>query len=177
MFELRSFQPQSCEGFFVVCFFFFPHTASRVIFLKKMPDQEAPVQNALVTSSYPTSAGPCLPLLPQSLLPALVSIPPVLQAFFLFLAIAWSRTQGHRAHCSLCLERHSPAALQNPPTLSRSLAQGPSSGRLSSTTQSTRDLSWGVPVLAQWFTNPTRNNEVEGSIPGLAQWVKDPALP
>ena len=35
----------------------------------------------------------------------------------------------------------------------------------------------GVPVLAQWLTNPTRNHEVEGSILGLTQWVKDPTLP
>jgi len=35
----------------------------------------------------------------------------------------------------------------------------------------------GVPAVAQWLTNLTRNNKVEGLIPGLAQWVKDLALP
>ena len=31
----------------------------------------------------------------------------------------------------------------------------------------------GVPVMAQWLTNPTRNHEVSGLIPGLTQRVKD----
>ena len=35
----------------------------------------------------------------------------------------------------------------------------------------------GVPVMAQWLTNLTRNHEVVGLIPALAQWVKDPVLP
>ena len=36
---------------------------------------------------------------------------------------------------------------------------------------------FGVPVMAQRLTNPTRNHEVAGSIPGLTQCVKDPVLP
>ena len=34
----------------------------------------------------------------------------------------------------------------------------------------------GVPGMAQWLTNPTRNLEVVGSIPGLTQWIGDPVL-
>ena len=35
----------------------------------------------------------------------------------------------------------------------------------------------GVPVVAQWLTNPTRNHEVAGLIPGFTQGVKDLVLP
>ena len=38
-------------------------------------------------------------------------------------------------------------------------------------------LWMGVPVVAQWLTNPTRNHEVAGLVPDLAQWVDDLALP
>ena len=37
-------------------------------------------------------------------------------------------------------------------------------------------LKFGVPVMVQWLTNPTRNHEVADSIPALAQWVNNPAL-
>ena len=37
--------------------------------------------------------------------------------------------------------------------------------------------TFGVPIVAQWLMNPTRNHEVAGLIPGLTQGVKDPALP
>ena len=30
-------------------------------------------------------------------------------------------------------------------------------------------IAFGVLIVAQWLTNPTRNYEVAGSIPGLAQ--------
>ena len=44
-------------------------------------------------------------------------------------------------------------------------------------TKTTLNIKWGVPVVAQWLTDPPRNHEGACSIPGLAQWVKDPALP
>ena len=34
----------------------------------------------------------------------------------------------------------------------------------------------GVPIVAQWLTNLTRNHKVAGSIPGLTQWVNNPVL-
>ena len=44
-------------------------------------------------------------------------------------------------------------------------------------TRDNKSLRTGVPVVAQWLANPTRNHGVASSIPGLAQWVKDLALP
>ena len=42
---------------------------------------------------------------------------------------------------------------------------------------SSKKLSLGVPVVAQWLTDPTRNHEVAAWVPALAQWVDHPALP
>ena len=45
-------------------------------------------------------------------------------------------------------------------------------------TRPSKKHKWGgVPIMAQWLTNLTRNHEVLGLIPGLAQWVKDRVLP
>ena len=38
-------------------------------------------------------------------------------------------------------------------------------------------ISPGVPVVAQWLTNPTNIHKNADSIPGLTQGVKDLALP
>ena len=38
-------------------------------------------------------------------------------------------------------------------------------------------IKTGVPVVAQWLMNPTRNHEVACSIPDVAQRVKDPEWP
>ena len=35
--------------------------------------------------------------------------------------------------------------------------------------QRVKENKTGVPIMAQWLTNPTRNHEFVGLIPGLAQ--------
>ena len=34
----------------------------------------------------------------------------------------------------------------------------------------------GVPIVAQWLTNPTSIRKGTGRVPGITQWVKQPAL-
>ena len=39
-----------------------------------------------------------------------------------------------------------------------------------------KSLQIGVPIVAQWLTNPTSVHEDTTSVPDLAQWFKDLAL-
>ena len=39
-----------------------------------------------------------------------------------------------------------------------------------------KDLWVGVPIVAQWLTNPSGIHEDASSIPGLTQGVKDPTM-
>ena len=55
--------------------------------------------------------------------------------------------------------------------------KGLQQGRSLKVVRNFKKASVGVPVVAQWLTNPTRNHEVAGSVPALAQWVDDLALP
>ena len=62
------------------------------------------------------------------------------------------------------------------PSLGPSMCYGCSQKQQQQQQQQHKNTSIGVPVVAQWLTNLTRNHEVVGSIPALGQWVKDPAL-
>ena len=75
------------------------------------------------------------------------------------------------------VQHKDPALLQLRHRLQLELGVHPWPGNFHTPGAAIRKKERGVPVVAQWLTNLTRNHEVSGSVPALVQWVNDPALP
>ena len=60
------------------------------------------------------------------------------------------------------------------PKLGISICPGVALNKTKQNKNKPKNILYGIPVVAQWLTNPTRNHEV--MIPGLAQWVEDLVL-
>ena len=87
-------------------------------------------------------------------------------------------TSGHRAESDgTSLGSLTPGPTLSAATLTIALAELQRTSALTLYVSRFSKAEPGVPVVAQWLTNPTRNHEVAGSVPALAQWFNDLALP